>query len=108
MPRSRWYQSKYFKVLLHAAIWAAYIFLPYILRQNSENVAPARPQHFHRQFQIEDFILINLILIAYFYFNAYVLIPVYLNKKKGSQYALYTTLAFLFVVFVLYYLRTQA
>ncbi|MDB5229788.1 MAG: hypothetical protein JWN76_593 [Chitinophagaceae bacterium] len=107
MSRSRWYQSKYFKVLLHAAIWAAYIFLPYFLRQNSESVAP-RPQHIRRQFSIEDYIFINLILMAYFYFNAYVLIPGYLNKRKARQYSVYTLLSFVAVVVGIYDLRTLA
>lgn len=107
MSRSRWYQSRYFKFLLHAAIWAAYIFLPYFLRQNSETVAP-HPPHVHRQFSIEDYIFINLILMGYFYFNAYLLIPAFLNKRRTRQYSLYTVISFIAVVFIIYYLRALA
>jgi sensor histidine kinase YesM len=46
--------------------------------------------------------------MAYFYFNAYVLIPAFLNKRKASQYALYTIISFAAVVVAIYYLRALA
>lgn len=59
--------------------------------------SPGTPRAFTIQFQLHNFVNI-FTWISLFYVNAYVLMPVYFNKRKYRQYGLTILLLFLFLL----------
>jgi two-component system LytT family sensor kinase len=78
------------EILLHLLFWVSITFLPILS-------GPSDPA-FRGLFSPWHLILINLLLAVQFYFNAFFLIPVFLNKKK--HLLLYFTLLLLSFVIV--------
>jgi two-component system, LytTR family, sensor kinase len=107
--QQKWYKSRFFTIFLHVLAWSAFIAIPYLLRQSTESTAnmpqamQERMKFFRPSFEVT--LLFNAINIAFFYFNAYVLMPQLLNKKKTWQYIIVTTIAFLAVTYAVYFLR---
>jgi len=100
----RWYQTTYFKIFLHLLVWAAFIILPHLLRQNAEN-QPSRPQR-GRSMTLEMVVLFNIVPILFFYFNAHVLMPFYLNRKKLVSYLILLVISIFGFAFLMYYVRS--
>lgn len=103
-------------VFLHIVGWVTFISLPFMFFGPTRNRVPggAPPQNFRppsdgggNMAQPGDFdlnamrihsILFNLLLIAFFYINMYVLIPRVLTKKNWVHYAGYVILCFVVIV----------
>jgi len=84
--------GKWIVIFLHVALWALFISYPYILRYSFRN--PGVEHKFNLNFELHN--LVNIITwISLFYVNAYVLMPLYLNKKKYNQYIFALLLSFL-------------
>jgi two-component system LytT family sensor kinase len=60
-----------------------------------------------RNFSIEHSFLFNLIPILFFYVNAYLLMPFFLNRKKLLIYILVTIVGMTLFAFALYYVRSE-
>lgn len=85
-------QTVVIEVFIHLLFWAFITITP-ILTHPEGPPLPAAPQ-----FKAVHFIVINLVLAAQFYLNAFLLIPLVLNKRKNM--GLYFTLLLLsFVAF---------
>ena len=82
-----WYSNKWITVMLHVAAWVLLFSLPYLLRPSysANETAPPPPENPTIIFMIAR--INDLLLIIFFYFNAIVLIPALMYRKK---YALYT------------------
>ena len=84
--------GKWIVIFLHVALWALFISYPYILRYSFRS--PGVEHKFNLYFELHN--LVNIITwISLFYVNAYVLMPLYLNKKKYNQYVFAVLLSFL-------------
>jgi two-component system LytT family sensor kinase len=67
---------KYRSILLHTFVWSVLFSLPhFFLPSDSRNIKPGF-------FPSGFFVVTNLYHIALFYFNAYVVYPLFFNKKK--------------------------
>lgn len=78
-PRNKWVT-----VILHTAFWVLLFSLPFLLRPSS---APEK-QNTRNEFELVQYIINDLLWVAYFYFNAYFLIPRLLNKKNRAFFIL--------------------
>ncbi|MBA4058500.1 MAG: histidine kinase, partial [Marivirga sp.] len=102
-------------VSLHVVGWVTFISLPFMFFGPRNRISgPGRPENFRpppgadgNVGQPGDFdlnamrinsILFNILLIAFFYINMYVLIPKVLTKKTWVHYAGYVVLCFIIVV----------
>ncbi len=109
MANQRWYRTIYFSIFLHSLVWTAFIVMPYFLRESTENLAnlpasiQAKMRYLRPPFKVT--VLYNLINIAFFYLNAFVLMPFLLGRKKTIQYILITAVTFLVFMYSVYYLR---
>lgn len=79
--------GKWIVVFLHVLLWALFIINPYIIRHTFGGANRGNPEKFNISFEIHNFISI-VTWISLFYANAYVLMPLYFNKKKYNQYGL--------------------
>ena len=97
--------SKWIVVFLHVALWALFVSYPYIIRQSFGDQHPGgRKTNIY--FEIHN--LISFITwISLFYVNAYLLMPLFFNKKKFDKYGLVLLLTFL-VLFCINYLSFSA
>jgi sensor histidine kinase YesM len=89
-----WYSRKWVVVLLHVAAWSLLFSLPYLL---SSSGSEKQHQPDHKQSSMMSslfFWLMNLSWVAFFYFNAFVLIPRFVYKKKYWQFSLAQLLTF--------------
>lgn len=77
--------SLLFEILLHLLFWAFITMLPLLSGPPAAN--------WHHEVPFWHFLLLNSLLAAQFYLNAFVLIPVWLNQKK--QPSIYFTLTIL-------------
>lgn len=83
-----WYAKKWITVLLHVVAWVLLFSLPYMLRPQSN---PNQPVHPEPDPPVISFIVMrasDLMLIAFFYLNALLLIPRLLYSKKYLFYTL--------------------
>lgn len=85
--KTAWYSKKWVIVLLHIAAWTLLFSLPYLLR-SPENEKPQEAGHSKESGAGLYFSwLMNFTWMAIFYFNAFVLIPYFIYKKKYWQFA---------------------
>ena len=84
---SKWYARKWVTVLLHIAAWVLLFSLPYILKPSLNENRPSSGQHSEPALVHLRYIINNLVYIGFFYFNAGVLIPQFIYKRKYKQYA---------------------
>jgi len=89
-----WYNKKWAIVLLHAAAWTLLFSLPYLLRgpENDKTQAPKADESANW-----FYLVMNLSWMAAFYFNALVLVPKLINRKKYWQFAAANFLVFTFI-----------
>jgi len=94
--KQAWYSKKWVKIILHIAVWIIMFSLPFLLQTSYDNKkhAPEKP-HFDWLYL---YICTAFIWIAFFYVNAYVLIPRYIYKRKYWIY-ISTQLIFMLVMF---------
>jgi two-component system LytT family sensor kinase len=97
MKRS-WYSKKWVIILIHAAAWALFFSLPHLL-SSSGNERPSPPKNQAKEdLGIYFSIIMNLTWMIFFYFNAYLLVPRLLYKKKYWTYALSHLLCVVFLL----------
>ena len=87
MKRS-WYSKKWFVILIHVAAWALLFSLPHLLSSSGNEKQPPQKNPGSESAVWYFQIIMNLTWVAYFYFNAYVLVPKFILKKKYWQYIL--------------------
>lgn len=75
--------KKAITILIHVICWALFLFLPVVFSPNFGT----RPKEINHIFGYPlRFILNNLFLVAFFYFNAYFLVPRFFFFKKNLLY----------------------
>ena len=88
-----WYNRKWVVVAIHIASWLIVFSLPYLLSghydDNHHNVVDNESKNF---FYLNS--CTNLLLVAVFYFNAHVLTPGYIYKRRYLDYVLMIMLIF--------------
>jgi two-component system, LytTR family, sensor kinase len=89
------YSRKWVSILMHVAVWAIVLALPYLLNSHHDDSRPQQPGHDERDFFYLNFFT-NFLWIAPFYLNAYVLMPRLFYRKKYVVYV--GVLALLFSV----------
>lgn len=82
-------------ILIHIAVWSVLFFLPHLFI-SSDNRIP-RPGFFPSSF----FIITNLYHIGLFYLNAFVLYPLFFNRKKWYIFTALITV----IIAVSFYLK---
>jgi two-component system, LytTR family, sensor kinase len=87
MKRS-WYSKKWVIILIHIAAWALLFSLPHLLSSSGNDRQPPLKNSGNNNAVWYFSILMNATWVAFFYFNAYVLVPKFIYKKKYWQYAL--------------------
>ena len=94
---SKWYSKKWVTVVLHTAVWVLLFSLPYLLRPayNENEAKVVQPEQVHRQ--IFGWTM-NITWVIFFYFNAYVLIPRLLNRKKYGQFVVLLFLVLTWII----------
>ena len=96
--KKQWYSKKWVIVLLHAAAWILLFSLPYLLRPSyNNNPPPKNSGHSNGNFYFS--LVMDLSWIALFYFNAFVLIPQLIYKKRNWQYGIGSLLIFTWLIF---------
>lgn len=92
-----WYSKKWFTVLLHTLVWILLFSLPYILKPSLGDNRPVtnkpEPGTVHFRYALN-----NLIYIAFFYLNAFILFPQYVYKKRYRQYILLVSTLFIVIL----------
>ena len=81
-----WYAKKWITILLHLTSWVLLFSLPYLLRPAYVPNEPGRVEYQNSTLIFVVTPIINLMLIGFFYFNALVLVPTFLYKKKYPFY----------------------
>jgi len=95
--KAAWYSKKWVIILLHVAAWTFYFSLPYLLR-SPENERPGpKPSHDADAGFYFSWIM-NFTWAILFYFNAYVLIPRYIYRKKYWQFTVLHVITFIGVL----------
>jgi sensor histidine kinase YesM len=89
-----WYKKKWMVVLMHAGVWILLFSLPYLLRPSYDPNAPVHHPHSNETYNFIAYRINDLTLIAFFYFNALLLIPRLFYKKKNAFYFLAITICF--------------
>ena len=88
---------RWIAVFLHVALWTLFISYPYIIRQSFGGHGAERgktmPYEFHN--------FVNIITwVTLFYVNAFVLMPLYFNKRKYNRYTATIIGAFILLSFI--------
>jgi two-component system, LytTR family, sensor kinase len=102
--KAAWYTKKWVTVLLHTAAWTLLFSLPYLLR-SPENEKPQASSAAKGAGSYFSWIM-NFSWVAVFYFNAYVLIPRFIYKKKYGQFTVAHAVTFVCVLLEIYLLFT--
>jgi two-component system, LytTR family, sensor kinase len=96
----KWYSKKWVTVVLHIAVWGLLFSLPYILKPSLGENRPASEQRSEPALVHLRYIINDLIYISLFYFNAAVLIPRFINKRRYRQYAAVILASFVIILFI--------
>ncbi|MBK5272272.1 MAG: histidine kinase [Bacteroidia bacterium] len=107
---SRWYSNKWITLALHIAAWILLFSLPYILRPSLSGSRPlsqeVQPKLMYLRYAIN-----NLIYVGFFYLNSGLLIPLFIYKRKNTQYTFIIVFGFAAILFItwliLFYLLGQ-
>ena len=85
--------KKKLTVFAHVAVWSCFFMLPYIFSPQPKDI----PDNVNK-YMISLFIVINLLLLGFYYFNTLILIPKFLFKKKWLIY--FSIVAVCFTLFI--------
>jgi hypothetical protein len=95
--KTNWYNSRAIRIAAHVAYWVIALSLPYLL-DTHHGIARHRDDEISRKFFYLNFIT-NLLWIAPFYINAYIVIPRLLYNRRFVSYAAVVALMFAAVMF---------
>jgi two-component system, LytTR family, sensor kinase len=84
--KAAWYSKKWVIVLLHAAAWSFFFSLPYLLRSPENDKQPAHTAVNGPDRGFYFGLVMNFSWVLLFYFNAYLLIPLFMYKKRYWQF----------------------
>jgi two-component system LytT family sensor kinase len=84
--KAAWYTKKWVIVLLHVAAWVFFFSLPYLLRSPENNRQPAHKETNGTDPGFYFGLIMNFSWVLLFYFNARLLIPLLIYKKKYWQF----------------------
>src|SRR5882672_3007573 len=96
--RNSWYNSKWAVISFHVLVWLLWLSLPVFFRR-TEHGAKENPNNFFNAV----YIVSNACWISLFYFNAYFLIPRYLNNRKVWQYMSILLVLYFLVVLLMFF-----
>lgn len=93
--KKEWFQQRWAVIARHALAWLLFFSLPYLLKPtidhgNQDKMQDKQAWEYYAYFTY-------LILITFFYLNAWFLIPKYVYKKKVRSYLLYVVGFFAFM-----------
>jgi sensor histidine kinase YesM len=94
-----WYSKKWVTVLLHAVAWMLLFSLPFFLRP-SMNTNKTYSNEQQTWIMIIRYLLNDLIYVGYFYFNAGLLVPHFINRRKYKEYAAVIVSSFILLLFI--------
>ncbi len=103
--KAAWYSKKWVTVSLHVAAWLLVFALPYLLR-TPENEKPSTRESHGNDTGFYFSLIMNGSWILLFYFNAFVLIPRFIYKKKYWQFTVAHIVTFAVVLVEVYALVT--
>ena len=103
--KAAWYTKKWVTVLLHAAAWAVFFSLPYLLRSPENEKQPVRESH-NADPGFYFSLIMNCSWVLLFYFNAFVLIPRLIYKKRYWQFTVAHIITFVCFLAEVYLLVT--
>ena len=89
-------------VLLHLAAWTLLFSLPYLLDSAHDNKRAPHENSADSRHSIYFTIIMNATWVLYFYFNALLLVPFYIYRKKYWQFALIQLLVLGWLMLQLY------
>lgn len=107
------FNSKWFIVLVHIAIWVVYLYSPYFFRPSNtefihgdamrnhfmkEPLPPPLPHNYIHSIFTHFNMTLDVILVSFFYLNAYVLLPKLAYRKKYFSYAVSITAFICFII----------
>jgi len=92
--KNSWYSKKWLTVSLHAAVWIIFFSLPFLLRRVDSGDKPQPKEEADAVYSVLNYILGNAVWIAFFYFNAFLLVPRFISKNKYWQYILSILICF--------------
>ncbi len=98
-----WYSRKWVIFLLHVAAWTFFFSLPYLLRSPDHDNRPPKSDKESDAGTYFSWIM-NFSWLAVFYFNAYVLVPYFIHKKKYWQFVIAQLATFLTILAEVYLL----
>lgn len=87
--------KKILNVSIHIALWACFFLLPYIFSPLPQNISTNVNKHL-----VVLYIVINIFLLCFYYFNTIILIPKLLFNKKVFVYSLFIATFFIAYLYV--------
>ena len=100
--KTSWYNNKWVIVILHIAAWLLLFSLPVLLSSSHNNNAP----HFSETKETWSTILewaMNLSWVAFFYLNAFVLIPRFIYTNRYQDFISLQGLVYIFLTWESYF-----
>ena len=83
---TKWYTNRWAIVLLHVVCWLFIFSLPYLLRPS---IDPQKAISLLKTKNVQYLIFINrIVLVGLFYFNAFLIVPRFIYKRKYWAYGL--------------------
>ena len=99
----KWFRNRYVILLAHILAWIVLFSLPMLLRpsyhEEKQHIEPISPAVTFIIFRLND-----IFLISFFYFNAWVLIPLFFYKKEWIKYMFSLAAAFSVLVCISWFM----
>jgi len=103
MPEA-WYSKKWVTIVTHAAAWILLFSLPFLLRPAHDANQPKNAEAVNSNIAFIISRISDILLIAFFYLNAFVLITRLLYKRKYALYSLSVIVSFFLFVVIMWLL----
>jgi sensor histidine kinase YesM len=83
-----WYQKKWVIILLHIAFWSLLFSLPYLLNSHEASHPPPEKTTHTKDLGNYFSLAMNACWVTYFYFNAFFIIPRFIDSRRYWQFGL--------------------